>query len=703
MPKFDDIKKKRDFDTSKYDNFDPADPENFSEPSYSVPHLPYSKITNSGRSLAKKIRHQKVNFGLNFSWRALLILISILSISAFGLVRGTAAKNNLDRLTVDAKGHLNESFSLIEAGDLSSAMLEADQAKEDLLKIKLLAQSWGQDIVYLRLASASNSKMVASERLLDASYSVINIISEINKQFSKMSFDGSTGTTEKGSIFFNIKENQKILIKAIDDGENRLAKAKDELLSAKKGLDKDSGLEVDNAISAIDDALQKIGDSKIIFDKDLTWLSGADGQEKNILIIFQNNAELRGASGGSLGSFGIAKFKDGNLTGVDFGTNIYKLDHAFLAKQKIPVPDQLNWIVQDGLGMKDSGWDIDGPAAMEKIMWFYEQETGNQIDGTIMLDSSAFVSLLMEVGPIDIAEMGKTINASNFRSEIEYEVHKGYFESTENMTENEPKKILAVMMPKFTDKLFSSLKDKNTSPAILSSLSKSLKQKDITLYFKNTDFENRLKNLNYSAAINSALGDYFYITNSNIDGAKSSHAVQETVKLDAIISDSGNIKNTLILTRKHNGSNDWPDGMNKNFVRLALPENSKIENFNPVEGYFEQFFDRGLKDGKPFWLTSEFGRNILNFWMTTKPQEESKVEISYSSDYSVNTGGDFYYAINFQKQTGAPIDDIELTLNYPNGFTPENVKNYDDSKNQIILKFKLDQDKMIKIRFKKSS
>ena len=134
---------------------------------------------------------------------------------------------------------------------------------------------------------------------------------------------------------------------------------------------------------------------------------------------------------------------------------------------------------------------------------------------------------------------------------------------------------------------------------------------------------------------------------------------------------------------------------------MALPENTNIENFNPVEGYFEQFLDQGLKDGKPFWLTTEHNRKIVNFWMTTKPQEESKAQINYSSDYSVNTGGDFYYMITLQKQTGAPADDVELTLNYPNGFVPENVKNYDDSNKQILLKFKLDQDRTIKIRFKK--
>lgn len=701
MPKFDDIKKKRGFDAEKYENFDPTDPNSFTEPSYRVPNIPYGKIADGGRNIARKIRRQKINFGLNFSWRALFTLIFVLSVSTFILARAVAAKNDADKLTQEARLHLNQSFSLIESGDISEAMKEADQAKENISKIKLLAQSWGQDIAYLRMASASSSKFVASERLLDASYIIINTITSVNDQLSKMTFSNNEKSTDQnGSIFFNISGNQKVLLAAIQEGENKLNSGKAELLAAKKGLDQAQNAEVDNAISAVDNALQKIADSKDILEKDLTWLSGVDGQEKNILILFQNNGELRGASGGSLGSFGIAKFKDGNLTGVDFGTNIYKIDHAFLAQQKLPVPDQLNWIVPDGLAMKDSGFDIDGPAAMEKIMWFYEQETGKQVDGTIMVDSSAVISLLKEIGPIEVPEMNKTINSDNFTQEVEYEVHVGYFDSA-GKAENEPKKILALMMPKFMDKLFNNLRDEKTAPLIFSSLSKSLKQKDIILYFNNTEFENRLKKLNYSAAINSGMGDYFYITNSNIDGAKSSQHVQETVKLNASISDSGNVKNSLELTRKHNGTSDWPDGMNKNFIRLALPENANVENFNPIEGYFEQFFDRGLKDGKPFWTTTEYNRKIVNFWMTTKPQEESKAQIDYSSDYSVNTSGDFYYSITMQKQTGAPADDIELTVNYPGGFAPENVKNYDNDKNQILLKFKLDQDKTIKIRFKK--
>lgn len=653
------------------------------------------------RNRKNAIKHQRINFDLNFSYKSLFVSAFICFLLIFSLAKLVAAKNNSEKLTNEAQDHLQQSFSMIENGDTGEAIKEADEAKKDIEKLKLLAQSWGQDIQYLRFASASNSRLLASERLLNASYDIIGTLTSVRSELSKISF-GEKSSSESG-FKFNISNNQKIFLSAINNGKDKLNRGKLELLSAKKGLPKDQITEIDNAVTAIDKAISLVDSYQTILEKNLTWLSGADGKEKNILVLFQNNSELRGGSGGSLGSFGIAKFKDGSLTNIDFGVNIYKIDQAFRAKEKIPAPDQLNWVVPEGaLTMKDSGFDIDGPKAMEKIMWFYNQETGNQVDGVLMVDTTAVILLLKEIGPIEVKKMGKTINSENFRQEVEYEVHQGYFNREGGKEENEPKKILALMMPQFLDKLFGSVKSSENSPKIFSSLSQSLKQKDITMYFANDEFEKNLTNLNYSANVYPTLGDYFYVNNSNIDGAKSSSNIEETIKLSTNISKEGKIINSLDLLRNHTGSGEWPDGINKNYIRLLLPENSDVISFNTIEGYFEQLFDKGFKDGKPYWLTDDYGKKIVNFWMSTKPKEKSEVKIQYQPKYDIDTTGDFNYVITFQKQPGAPNDNIEFELNYPDGVKPQNVKNFDKDNKKILIKLNLDQDRTIKIKFKKN-
>ncbi|MCL5410481.1 MAG: DUF4012 domain-containing protein [Patescibacteria group bacterium] len=707
MPKIDDIRPRKSEGIDKFNNFDSQSGQKqfFGSGTRKNPErvefFQEDIDRFSDRNLKKSIRHQRIKFELNYSYKTLFTSMLVCFLIVFSLARMMIAKDHTEKFSAEARDHLEQSFTYIENGNMDEAIKEADEAKKDINKLKLLAQSWGQDIQYLRFASASNSKLLASERLLDASYDIITTLSSIHNELTKVSLAGG-GTASGSNIVFNIADSQKMLISAIKDGKNKLSKGRDELLLAKKGLPSDQAAEVDSAVSAIDNALQSIDSYQIILEKDLTWLSGADGGEKNILILFQNNSELRGGSGGSLGSFGVAKFKDGSLTGVDFGTNIYKIDQDFRSKTKISVPDQLSWLVpENGLTMKDSGFDVDGPKAMERIMWFYNQETGNRVDGVIMVDNTAFTSLLKEVGPIEVTEMNKTINADNFKTEVEYEVHQGYFDRAGGKEENEPKKILALMMPKFLDKLFSSLKEPAASGGIFSSFSKSLKQKDITLYFTNNEFEKRLTSFNYSANVFPTVGDYVCINNSNLDGAKSSLSMEENIKLSSTISSEGKVSDSLNLVRNHNGLNEWPDGINKNFVRLLLPENSNIVNFSPKEGYFEQMLDRGLKDNKPFWLTDDYGKKIVNFWMSTKPKEKSEADIQYEPSYTVDTKNDFNYIITFQKQPGAPSGNVEFKLNYPEGFEPQNVKNFDNVGRKIIIKLNLDQDRTINIKFKK--
>jgi hypothetical protein len=296
----------------------------------------------------------------------------------------------------------------------------------------------------------------------------------------------------------------------------------------------------------------------------------------------------------------------------------------------------------------------------------------------------------------------QTISADNFEQFAEYQVHEGYFQNAQNLVENEPKKILSDMMPKFLNSLFSHLSDQKSAPAIFESFDKSLKNKDITFYFDKPDFQQKINNLNYGGSVLPAIGDYIYVNNSNLAGGKSSSSVWQSINVNTSIDSSGKISDALTLTRDHKGTNTWPDGINKNFVRLLLLSDTKINNFNPVSGSFEQFFDQGYKNDQKYWLTSEANKEAVNFWMSTKPGEESQLSLEYSPQYSVKTDADFTYVFTAQKQPGANPDQLTLNIVYPQGFTPLNVKNYDNENRKINLSFTLNQDETIKIKFKKN-
>lgn len=634
----------------------------------------------------------------------IFLLISVILIFlAVGIHHTKALAKNLLNVSEE---HISLSFEYIKNGDYEKAINEAEKAQESLKKLKLITQSWGQDIGFLQLIDNGNSSLVANERLLDSSYSIIQTVRSINSSFSDFSKDDreiSNPVTQGNNYIFNISSKKEAINKTIKNEKENLIKNKCDLEKSKKYLSKGRQKIVEEAILALSKFLNYSDTIDEFVNSDLEWLSGSDGGTRKILILFQNNAELRGGSGGSLGSFGVANFSDGALVNIDFGINIYKIDKAFRQKEKIAVPDQLNWIApENGYTLKDSGWAVDGPESFQKIIWFYEKETGEKVDGAFMIDTTAVASLLKAVGPIEMPKYEKIITDENLYKELEVEVHKNYFESDENLKENEPKKIIGDMMPIFIGKVFSSLSDKNESARVFASFSRSLRSKDITFYFKNSSFQKKMAEMNYSGGVKPAIGDYLYLNNSNIDGAKSSINLTENIRLKVMIDPNGMVSNELNYKRKHNGNGEWPDGLNKNFVRMLLPENSSVTLFEPRKGSFQLFNDKGYKNSnEKFWMTGEAGKSVINFWMTTKPQEESEVLINYKPNYKIDTSDDFSYIIDLQKQPGAMSGNFDLELIYPNGFTPMNVKNYDKINKIIRLNFSTNEDKVIKINFMK--
>jgi hypothetical protein len=77
--------------------------------------------------------------------------------------------------------------------------------------------------------------------------------------------------------------------------------------------------------------------------------------------------------------------------------------------------------------------------------------------------------------------------------------------------------------------------------------------------------------------------------------------------------------------------------------------------------------------------------------------------MTYEPNYQLDLTKSFTYLINFQRQPGAPADNIELNLSYPEGFQPINVDNMGQLDSKIKLKFKVETDKEIKIKFIKTT
>ncbi|MFA5926874.1 MAG: DUF4012 domain-containing protein [Patescibacteria group bacterium] len=649
---------------------------------------------------ARSARH-KINLKLSSvrQYQTGVASILILCLVLFTSYKAFGAKSQVETLTASAQEHLVSAFDSIESGDVSRGLEEADQAKDDIGQLKLLVQSWGQDIKYLSLVPGHSSRLVAYERFLNSIYAILSALSDFEHSL-KVSFANSVASTSDSGI----PTADLVLIQT--DLEIALARAKDRLESSKKELEKTSS-SMPNALAqeskkAIDiiDKLDSTLDQTGVFVKDgLPWLSG-DGGTRRILILFQNNTEIRG-SGGFIGSFAVASFSDGKLADIEFETNIYKLDKAFSAHTKVAIPNELETMAESW-AMRDSNLAIDGPESFSRVMEFYELESGKKVDGVMALDTTLFIDLLRIVGPIDMPEFGKTIGYDNFLKDVQYEVERGYFERDGSDVENEPKKILAVMMPIFINRLFDGFGSAEKSNLMLEALGRGLKEKHMLLNFKNSSLQEMLEKLDYAGKVEHMLADYLFVHNTNIGGAKSSLNVKELVKYQVDIAGSGEIKSRVEINRKHNGDGNWPDGANVNLIRVLLPQNSTIDSFSNISGSFWPHNDKKYSSSRLYETGEEAGKTKISFWQNTEPGKSSKSSFEYAPNYRVETSAQtMTYKLYLQKQPGSIGDDYEIAIKYPANYKPINVKNYDAINHRILIRHTLLQDKEFSVEFEK--
>lgn len=375
------------------------------------------------------------------------------------------------------------------------------------------------------------------------------------------------------------------------------------------------------------------------------------------LVLFGNNAELRPA-GGFIGSFAVITLKNYQIEKIDFNANIWTLDQNFAKENKIapPVPmaeiyPNLSW------SMRDSNYAVSYPEAASKVEWFYSQESGDQIDGVISLNASVIRDLIAKTGPVKLNN-GTEITADNFFTELNNQVEKTYYDDTANWTENQPKEVLAEMMPLVLKKAMAQNKI-----ALAKFFSQQLKEKQILFYTNNPETEQAILAENWGGAVKDFVGDYLQINNANIGGMKSSVNVKENIDY-SVDTGAGGLTANLTLIRSHTGTNTWPDGTNQNWTQILTPKGSTL-----------QTADLNGKDILTTVKTSEeSGKTVFGLWINTAPGSSNVLNLKYSLPISANN-----YQLLVQKQSGNLGDNLVATF-----------------QNKVLFDGVLNEDKVVK-------
>ncbi len=386
--------------------------------------------------------------------------------------------------------------------------------------------------------------------------------------------------------------------------------------------------------------------------------------QKNTLIVFENNNELR-AGGGFMGTVGNAKLSDGALTSLDI-RSVYDWDGQL--KQKI-LPPQPMIAVNNQWFMRDSNWFASFPESADRISAFYEKEGGETPDLIIAMTPDVILDMLDHTGPITLPQHNVTLNRDNFIEQVQAETSVNY-----DKKQNQPKQFLADFFPLLMEKMGS---DQGGIMNFLEVFQKNLYQKQIVLFSRNSDLEKSILDFNWGGQLRDTDRDYLSIVNSNLGGTKTDRALLRKADIKSVINSDGSITNTIQYTVK-NPLPSNPGLSNKSFVRFYVPKNSKLvsaDGFNrdiqlpniSTDNYTlddkVQNWQKGVQQdtASGTYYGEEAGKTWFGNWLVVDGEQTKTVTISYTLPFKI--GRIDRCSILIQKQPGSMEDEINYELN----------------------------------------
>ncbi|HPN96532.1 MAG TPA: DUF4012 domain-containing protein [Candidatus Moranbacteria bacterium] len=354
-----------------------------------------------------------------------------------------------------------------------------------------------------------------------------------------------------------------------------------------------------------------------------------DNEEKTFLVLFQNNMEIR-PGGGYIGSFGILTIKNGE---------ILKMETHDLSNFDGRIPDTVSppYPMKETLRinswkLRDSNFSPDFPTNAKKAEEFYRMGQGQEkLDGIIAINSNVLTSFLKVTGPVEIEGYPGTYSSENAILNLEYQVEQGY--AKQGIERGERKSVMNGLAKEVLKRVSTLGNAQKLELAKI--ILEDLKNKDIQLYFKNSEMERHAHDANWNGEMEkNGNEDYLMMVDANMGSLKSDYYMKRSFEYTVDLSKNvpeANLKITYNHTAKEK---DW---MTKNYLtyfRLYVPANSWLVNSqNTSEVRFGKELDKKY-----------FG-TLVNV-----PLGETKtIEFNYTLPSDIDTEN---YNLMIQKQSG---------------------------------------------------
>ncbi len=580
---------------------------------------------------------------------ALFIMVPLAVAGAFIGVNLTNANKQVDDLWQSLK---TENWSAVET-NLIGLESNIDQIDYRLggLGLVLYWPSIGDKV------KVSRQFLGASSDLLDGYGKLFNFIKNLDSQLKLDNSNLDLSSPQVRKALLQSIENNQATFAEIRGGIDK-AKLKLSGINAEEiiGLGKDKLLEINSLLN------QAVSGSEMMLPivTKLPKLLGLN-QERNYLLIFQNNTELR-PTGGFIGSYGIITIENGDIKGI-FTDDVYNLDKFSEGKLSIPAPAPMirynrikDWY------LRDANWSPDWPTSARQIVWFFNIERTNaglapiKLDGVIAITPDVVSDLLNVVGPLVID--GQTLHADNFTRELEMLVEFEYAKkgiSKENRKEviNDISKILLGRITSLAPKDYL---------RIWQIFKNSIDEKHILVYLTDTEMQKYFADQNWSGEVKGSEGDYAMVIDANLAALKTDQAIKRSIDYKLKVDDQGDLISSLRVTYKH--TSKYVKDLISNYrtyTRVYLPAGSTVIKASLID-------DQGREENlglNSLEIKDELGKTSVAVFLTVEPERSKTLKLEYKLSENIRSQYENgMYKFLVQKQPGTNGHNLKIELDF---------------------------------------
>ncbi|MCJ1714159.1 DUF4012 domain-containing protein [Curtobacterium sp. VKM Ac-2922] len=348
----------------------------------------------SGRTAARRGSGARVVL-----WVVLALVLLLIFAVAWVGIRGVLAKGHLER----AVGDVDTLRTQLTSGDTAAVQKTAKHLQDEAGAARSLTGDpiWGASQYVPFFGTNLRAVRQVSVVVDDVARNAVTPVSSVVGKFSTDSF---------------APKNGKIDLQPIEDAQPAVAKATSTLQRAERDAEaidtSDTLSPVTTAVGQLRNALQSASTQATAANRIVQLapaMLGHDG-DRNYLLLFQNNAELR-AGGGIPGAVARLQVEDGHisLTNQAAGSSFGPYDQPVLplAADTASLYGSITGEYMQDVTLTPR---FDVSAQLARAMW--KQKFGEQVDGVLAIDPVTLSYILRATGPVQLPT-GDTLTSDN--------------------------------------------------------------------------------------------------------------------------------------------------------------------------------------------------------------------------------------------------------------------------------------------------